>query len=139
MRTLGAPELARLKGRLDPGGIWVYHEHRCASHHPRPVEVYRDRLILYGCGDLINDYEGIGGYEELRGDLALLYLPALESATGELLELRMVPMQIRRMSLHRVALADLQWIGNMLNEISSPFGSLVRIAPDRSLVLGRRP
>jgi hypothetical protein len=27
----------------------------------RPFEVYRDRLILYGCGDLLNDYEGIGG------------------------------------------------------------------------------
>ncbi len=26
------------------------------GHHPRPIEVYRDRFILYGCGDFINDY-----------------------------------------------------------------------------------
>ena len=26
-------------------------------------EVYRDKLILYGCGDFLNDYEGIGGYQ----------------------------------------------------------------------------
>ena len=131
------PDQVQFAHLLIEGGVDVVHGH--SSHHPRPIEVYRDRLILYGCGDLINDYEGIGGHEELRGDLALLYLPALESATGELLELRMLPMQIRRMSLHRVAPADLQWAGNMLNEISSSFGSLVRIAPDRSLVLDRWP
>jgi poly-gamma-glutamate capsule biosynthesis protein CapA/YwtB (metallophosphatase superfamily) len=30
------------------------------------IEGYRDRLILYGCGDFLNDYEGIKGYEEFR-------------------------------------------------------------------------
>jgi len=34
------------------------------------------RLILYGCGDFLNDYEGIRGYEEYRGDLALMYFGA---------------------------------------------------------------
>ena len=39
-------------------------------------------LILYGCGDFLNDYEGIGGYEEFRGDLTLLYLARLARTTG---------------------------------------------------------
>ena len=39
------------------GGIDVVHGH--SSHHPRPIEVYQRRLILYGCGDFIDDYEGI--------------------------------------------------------------------------------
>jgi poly-gamma-glutamate capsule biosynthesis protein CapA/YwtB (metallophosphatase superfamily) len=34
---------------IDRAGIDVIHGH--SSHHPRAVEVYRDRLILYGCGD----------------------------------------------------------------------------------------
>ena len=33
--------------------------HGHSSHHPRPIEVYRGKLILYGCGDLVDDYEGI--------------------------------------------------------------------------------
>ena len=51
-------EQVRFAHRLIDDGVDVVHGH--SSHHPRPVEVYRDRLVLYGCGDLINDYEGIG-------------------------------------------------------------------------------
>lgn len=40
--------------------------HGYSSHHRKAIEVYKDKLILYGCGDLLNDYEGIGGYEEFR-------------------------------------------------------------------------
>jgi poly-gamma-glutamate synthesis protein (capsule biosynthesis protein) len=35
----------------------VVHGH--SSHHCKGAEVYRGRLVLYGCGDLISDYEGI--------------------------------------------------------------------------------
>jgi len=40
------------------------------------VEVYRKRkrLILFGCGDFLTDYEGISGYEQFRGDLTLMCL-----------------------------------------------------------------
>eukprot|EP00959_Pyramimonas_sp_CCMP1952_P199097 4164666-Pyramimonas_sp.AAC.1 len=27
------------------------------------IEVYKGKLIMYGCGDLINDYEGIRGMQ----------------------------------------------------------------------------
>ena len=57
-------------------------------------EVYRGKLILYGCGDFLNDYEGIGGYQTFRSDLTLMYLPTLD-ATGSLERLVLVPMQIR--------------------------------------------
>jgi poly-gamma-glutamate synthesis protein (capsule biosynthesis protein) len=52
----------RFAHRLIDGAVDVVHGH--SSHHPRPIEVYRNRLILYGCGDFINDYEGILGHEE---------------------------------------------------------------------------
>jgi poly-gamma-glutamate synthesis protein (capsule biosynthesis protein) len=75
---------------LVDGGVDVVHGH--SSHHPRPIEVYRDKLILYGCGDLIDDYEGISGYEHYRDDLRLLLneistAPPVEPV-GELLEMR---------------------------------------------------
>jgi len=38
------------------------------------IEVYRERLIIYGCGDFLTDYEGVSGYEQFRGNLTLMYL-----------------------------------------------------------------
>jgi poly-gamma-glutamate synthesis protein (capsule biosynthesis protein) len=44
------------------GGIDLVYGH--SSHHVRLIEIDRDRLILYGCGDFIDDYEAISGYEQ---------------------------------------------------------------------------
>lgn len=62
--------------RLVDGGVDLVHGH--SSHHIRPVEVYEGKLILYGCGDLVTDYEGIGGHEAWRGDLGAMYFASLD-------------------------------------------------------------
>ena len=84
--------------------------HGHSSHHVRPLEVYRGKLILYGAGDFLNDYEGIEGNEGYRDDLALMYFPTLDSRTGRLVRLRMVPLQIFRFSLRRASVADAAWL-----------------------------
>jgi len=38
-------------------GVDVVHGH--SSHHAKGFEVYAGKLIIYGAGDLISDYEGI--------------------------------------------------------------------------------
>jgi poly-gamma-glutamate synthesis protein (capsule biosynthesis protein) len=124
----------RFAHRLVESGVDVVHGH--SSHHPRPVEVYRDRLVLYGCGDLINDYEGISGMESFRGNLRLLYLARLDPA-GALDELRMVPLQSHRLRLRRAADADASWLLRVLGKASSRFGSRFGLAPDGSLRLRR--
>lgn len=83
---------------IDLGAADIVHGH--SSHHPMPVEVYRDRLILYGCGDLVNDYEGIGPNGDLRSDVGCLYFPTLDEASGSLQQLQIVPTQLRGFSLH---------------------------------------
>ena len=88
--------------RLIDAGIDVVHGH--SSHHPRPIEVYRGRLIMYGCGDTIDDYEGIATYEAFRHDLRLLYFASINDQSGA--ALRMVPMRMRRMRLERAPDAD---------------------------------
>src|SRR2546429_3009425 len=65
---------------IDKAGVSIVHG--LSSHHPRAIEFYRNRLILYGCGDFLNDYEGIGGYERYRDDLALMYFAELDPANG---------------------------------------------------------
>ena len=65
---------------IESGGVDVVHGH--SSHHPKAIEIHRGKVILYGCGDFLNDYEGIGGYESFRPDLCLMYLPTLDTVTG---------------------------------------------------------
>jgi poly-gamma-glutamate capsule biosynthesis protein CapA/YwtB (metallophosphatase superfamily) len=124
--------------RLIDAGVDVVHGH--SSHHPRPIEIYRGKLILYGCGDFIDDYEGISGYEKYRDDLRLLYFASLEPDTGRLVELRMVPMQARRMRLCHASKADAELQRDILNRVSRRFGSQVELAGDGMLRLraGRR-
>ncbi|MFH8574152.1 CapA family protein [Streptomyces sp. NPDC017993] len=104
---------------LIDGGVDVVHGH--SSHHPRPLEIYRGKLVLHGCGDFIDDYEGITGYEQYRDDLRPLYLVSVEPATGRLHEVRIVPLQARRMRLRHASDDDCAWLGTVLDRISGEF------------------
>ena len=122
-----AREQRALAHALIDGGVDVLFGH--SSHHPRPVEVYRGRLILYGCGDGIDDYEGIRGHGAYRPDLRLLYLVSVAADSGALTGLRMVPMRARRMRLERATSEDVRWMQATLDRISRPFGSRVVATP----------
>jgi poly-gamma-glutamate synthesis protein (capsule biosynthesis protein) len=102
------------------------------------MEVYNHKLVLYGCGDFLNDYEGISGYEQFRAHLALMYFPTLDSRTGELVELRMTPMQIRRLQLVRAAQRDARWLRDVLTLASQPFDSQVELDEDGNLAVRSR-
>lgn len=116
---------------IEQGGVDVVHGH--STHHPRPNEIYRGKLVLYGCGDLLNDYEGIKGHESFRGDLVLLYFPRLDASTGELLDLRMVPMRVRRMRLEHASDEDAAWLAQKLSDISRPYGSRIARSAEGNL------
>ncbi|MEU7719079.1 CapA family protein [Streptomyces tibetensis] len=124
-------EQVRFAHALIDGGADVVHGH--SSHHFRPLEVYRDRLILYGCGDFVDDYEGISGHEQYRDDLRLAFLVSLEADSGRLAGLRMVPLRARRMRLEPASGEDRVWLRATLERISG--GAAVRQASDGSLVL----
>jgi poly-gamma-glutamate capsule biosynthesis protein CapA/YwtB (metallophosphatase superfamily) len=110
-----------------------------SSHHVKGIEVYRGRLIVYGTGDLLTDYEGIGGYERYRGDLGLLYFPSIDPETGVLLHLRMVPTQMKRFQLTRPSGADVCWLADVLNREGRRFGTSVALDPEGHLTLNWRP
>jgi poly-gamma-glutamate synthesis protein (capsule biosynthesis protein) len=121
---------------IDTGAVDLVFGH--SSHHAKAIEVHRGKLILYGCGDFIDDYEGISGYEEFRDDLVLMYFPTVRIENGTLADLEMVPLQIRNMRLHRASPADARWLAHILNRESEKFGGRVRIGDDQVLRLGRR-
>lgn len=114
-------------------GVDVVHGH--SSHHPIGIEIHRGRPVLYGCGDFINDYEGIAGYESYRGDLSLMYFVDLDPGNGELQRLVMVPMQMRRFRLQRASADDARWLGGVLMREGKDLGTAVEVGPHGNLVL----
>lgn len=124
----------RFAHALIDGGVNVVHGH--SSHHPRPLETYRDGLVLYGCGDLVNDYEGIAGYERYRDDLRLLYLVRLDP-DGRPVGVRMVPFQSRRMRLWHASAEDSRWLRAVLDRACRELGARVDREPGGTLVLHR--
>lgn len=122
------PEQRRFaRSLVDRAGVDVVHGH--SSHHVRGLEIHAGRLILYGCGDLINDYEGIGGYAHYRGDLGLMYFPLLDRRDGSLLELSLVPTRMRRFRIERAPAPDGDWL---LHTLRRECARLDSVAPERA-------
>jgi poly-gamma-glutamate synthesis protein (capsule biosynthesis protein) len=96
-----------------------------SSHHFKGIEVYNGKLILYGCGDFINDYEGISGREEYRSHLTLMYFPGFTPQSGHLMQLTLVPMKIKRFQSIHASPSDRQWIMNTLNREGKQLGTRV--------------
>jgi poly-gamma-glutamate synthesis protein (capsule biosynthesis protein) len=114
----------RFAHRLLDGDVALIHGH--SSHHPRPIEVYNRKLVLYGCGDFLTDYEGIHGHEEYRGDLAVMYFPTVSVASGELVALRVTPMRIRRMQATYASREESDWVSRTLTRASERFGGYAK-------------
>ncbi len=128
------PAQVRFAHRLIDQGVDVVHGH--SSHHPRPIEVYRGKLIMYGCGDTIDDYEGISTYEAFRHELRLLYFASVDAESGGLAVLRMVPMRMRKMRLERAPDEDAEWLRASVAEMSRRFATRIDISTDGMLRVG---
>jgi poly-gamma-glutamate synthesis protein (capsule biosynthesis protein) len=118
---------------IDDASVDLIHGH--SSHHIKGIEVYKNHLILYGCGDLLNDYEGIGGYEEYRDELGLMYFPTLNPVDGKLLRLEMTPTRRRKMRINRASHEEAQWLADVLNRESKTVGANVTLDENNRLVL----
>ena len=117
------------------GGVDVVHGH--SSHHPLGVEVCDERLIVYGCGDLLTDYEGIRAHEEYRGGLGGLFVPTRDRETGRLLRLEIVPTRVDRFRLVRPDRDEVRWLAGVLDRESRGFGTRVRLGENGVLVAER--
>jgi poly-gamma-glutamate synthesis protein (capsule biosynthesis protein) len=122
---------------VDKAGVSVIHGH--SSHHPRPIEIYRDRLILYGCGDFLNDYEGIRGYERYRDDLTLMYFVDLDPTDGSLQSLKLVSLQIKNFRLSIPPRREIEWIQGTLDRECRPFGTRVTRESEGQLMVVSQP
>ena len=118
---------------VETAGVHVVHGH--SSHHPMAIEVRAGRPIFYGCGDLINDYEGIQGHEAFRSELVLAYLLDLDDRDHEMRGLKMVPFRLRQFRLNRPTVEEVAWLGASMDRQCRAFGHRVRVTADGALRL----
>jgi poly-gamma-glutamate synthesis protein (capsule biosynthesis protein) len=89
-----------------------------SSHHFKGIETYKGKFIIYGAGDFINDYEGIEGYEEFRGDLVLGYI-------WEVNKLTLLPFKIKKFRLNYCTQEEIDWIFDVLKRESKVEGNFI--------------
>lgn len=111
-------------GLIDRGAVDLVLGH--SSHHPKGIEVRRDRPIFYGAGDLINDYEGIGGYEEFRPNLALLHSASFSDGGG-LSALQLIPFRVENFRLKHPRSDEVAWLLNTMARECRLFGERVTL------------
>ncbi len=117
---------------IDEAGVDVVHGH--SSHHVRPLEVHHERLILYGAGDFLSDYEGIHGHEEFRDELGLMYFPTL-GEEGRLLELTLTPTRVRQFRVNRADAEDKAWLFRTMKNLCAPYGCDIEERADGAFAL----
>lgn len=106
--------------------------HGHSSHCPRPHEVWQGKLILYGCGDLINDYEGIGREGPYDPAAVCLWFARIARESGFLQGLEIVPLRLRRLQLARADADARHSLRNLLLHDSDQFGIALAEQPDGS-------
>ncbi|KAL1879440.1 hypothetical protein Plec18167_003894 [Paecilomyces lecythidis] len=63
---------------IDECGVDIVHGH--SSHHIQGVERYKNKLIIYGCGDFVDDY---ALNKEFRNDLGAVWRVVVREGEGE--------------------------------------------------------
>lgn len=101
---------------IDYGEVDIVHGH--SSHHFRSIEMYNQKLILYGCGDIINDYEIIGHRKEFMSDVNLVYV--VDFLDSKIQNLTIIPFTIKDMRLNRITSSQqISQITDRLNDKSN--------------------
>jgi len=109
---------------IDYAGVDIVHGH--SSHHFKGIEVYNKKPVLYGCGDFINDYEGIDGYEEFRSDLVLMYFISMNTIEYNLVRMNLVPLRLKKFTLNQIESDDTEWTAGVINKYGIQFKTGVK-------------
>jgi len=131
--SIAHDEIDFAHGLIDVAAVDIVHGH--SSHHAKAIEIYRGKPILYGCGDFLNDYEGIRGFERFRNDLALMYLVTIDLGRRTLSGIEIVPFVTRNFRLGRASSKDTAWVCDTLTREGSKFGTRIDLTSDHALTL----
>lgn len=100
---------------IESAGVDLIHGH--SAHHVLPVEIHRGKLVLYGCGDLINDMEARPDFRARRGHLGALYLVDFDMRDRRLAALHVQPVERRRFRLEPASAQDAAWVRAQMHDL----------------------
>ncbi|KAJ5939275.1 hypothetical protein N7466_002409 [Penicillium verhagenii] len=113
---------------VDECGVDIVHGH--SSHHVQGVEVYGGKLIIYGCGDFVDDYMV---REKYRNDLGAVWRVVVreDNGTGRGLGLDRLEIFPTRVDRFRANLLDAGdedhgWVREKVRDLSAEMGTAVR-------------
>lgn len=107
---------------IDDCGIDIIHGH--SSHHVQGVERYRGKLIIYGCGDFVDDYALVASH---RNDLSAVWRVNLGQFEDRVkpVSLEVFPTKIVHFQAMRLGVDDPDhaWTCHKLRMLSADLGS----------------
>jgi poly-gamma-glutamate capsule biosynthesis protein CapA/YwtB (metallophosphatase superfamily) len=122
---------------IDECEIDIIHGH--SSHHVQGVEKYKGKLIIYGCGDFVDDYAVTPEY---RNNLSAVWrVTVAEGSYQKKLSLKRLEIFPTKIELFQARLldaqdADHQWVANKLRALSKELGTEMDKEPgDRGQVV----
>ncbi|KAJ6005770.1 polyglutamate biosynthesis protein [Penicillium sp. IBT 35674x] len=109
---------------IDECGVDIVHGH--SSHHIQGVEVYRGKVIIYGCGDFVDDYVV---HEKYRNDLGAIWRVIVTGEAKNLVldRLEIFPTRIDRFRANLLDKSDRDhdWVKEKIQELSENLGTAV--------------
>ena len=115
---------------IDECGVDTIHGH--SRHHVQGVEVYKGKLIVYGCGDFVDDY---AVDPEFRNDLSAAWRVTVGGKTEkkdgeselEIKKLEVFPNRIQRFKAHLLEKQDEdhKFLESKFRELCHAFGTKV--------------
>ncbi|OQV08303.1 hypothetical protein CLAIMM_12603 [Cladophialophora immunda] len=115
---------------IDECGVDIIHGH--SSHHVQGVEIYNGKLVIYGCGDFVDDYAVDGNY---RNDLSAAWKVSVGEKTVkkageselEVRRLEVFPNRIQRFQAHLLKGddPDHEWVERTFRRLCHRFGTEV--------------
>lgn len=106
--------------------------HGHSSHHVQGVEIYKGKLVIYGCGDFVDDYALV---EEYRNDLGGVWRVVVQQQDDDerdgakvvVKRLEMFPTKIEKFAARRLKAEeeDARWVRGKVKELSRELGTEV--------------
>ncbi len=102
-------------------GVDILHGH--SAHIFQGIEIYKNKLIMYDTGDLVDDYKVT---PETRNDLSFLFLVTItKNGKTNIEHVQLVPTHIDNMQVNLAAGNDYEWSIKRMQMLSAPFGTAV--------------
>lgn len=105
---------------IDLNMIDVIHGH--SSHHVKAIELYKSKLIIYGCGDFIDDYEGIKSHAQFHKYLSFVYFVDLDISNKTYIKVDDIILEPTRIKHFQVTQSltkqHMEWLVNQIKYLS---------------------